>query len=971
MRGRRRGPGPHPARPGPAGVHRPGGGRRAGGPPTRRRPPRPDPPARDGPADAGNRPALAGRLAARRPGLKVLYLSGLGAGRMAAGDPPVAFLAKPFRTADLRGGGRVARLTGPPSPADPFHRPGRGGILSPTPDAPRSPPWRPPGMTDAAAPAPSPDLVVGLGASAGGLEALQGFFAAVPPDTGLSFVVVAHLEPAGPNLVPELLGKATPCRWPRPRTAPPSPPTASYVAPARAALRLDGDILRVVPVQKPRGRTAGRLTPSSSPWPRPVRRRRSPIVLSGSGTRRHPRAEGRQRRRRADHGPGARHGPGRTGCPGTRPPSARPTASCRPTRWPDELLAYAKHVRALAAAGEGEACTSRSPTPWPASATCCWPPPTTTSSTTRPAPWSAGSAGGCRSHRLRAADAVRRAAQGRQGRGRRPVPGPAHRGDPVLPRPGGVRRPRRAGPPPALRRPPADRPGPHLGARLRRPGEEAYTLAMLVRERLDRVRHPPEVQIFATDINERALRGRPPGRLPGGDRRATCRAERLERFFLKKGDQYQVAKEVRELCLFCAAQPDPRPAVQPARPDLLPQPAHLPRAAPAEEADPALPLRPAPGRVPVPRAGRDDHRHRELFRAGGRQAPDLASGSRRPSARPCLAGRGRAVPGRRPPAGRVRPRRAGPAPGHAADRPGRVRPQERGGQRGGADRAAPPGGLEKYLADRGRDVPEQRHSSWPGRGCGSACGPPSPRRPGPAGRSSTSASALKTERASSGCVLDRPADAPARRADRAVSGRLPGRRPGRRAGAAASPAASGRRTDALIDQLERELRTTREDLEKTIQDLEAANEEMKSSNEELALDERGAPVGQRGAGDVEGGDPVGQRRPGPGQQRPGEPARRAPGSRPCSWTTTCTSGGSPRTSAAVYNLLPPGRRPAAVGPSPTRPGLCRRCRARPAAAAHAVEDEVGTADGRWYLRRGCRTGPRKGRPRAWSSRSST
>ena len=34
-------------------------------------------------------------------------------------------------------------------------------------------------------------------------------------------------------------------------------------------------------------------------------------------------------------------------------------------------------------------------------------------------------------------------------------------------------------------------------------------------------------------------------------------------------------------------------------------------------------------------------------------------------------------------------------------------------------------------------------------------------------------------------------------------------------------------------ELERELRTTREDLEKTIQDLEAANEELKSSNEEL------------------------------------------------------------------------------------------------------------------------------------------
>ncbi len=42
-----------------------------------------------------------------------------------------------------------------------------------------------------------------------------------------------------------------------------------------------------------------------------------------------------------------------------------------------------------------------------------------------------------------------------------------------------------------------------------------------------------------------------------------------------------------------------------------------------------------------------------------------------------------------------------------------------------------------------------------------------------------------------------------------------------------------RQADAIIEQLERELTTTREDLEKSMQDMETANEELKSSNEEL------------------------------------------------------------------------------------------------------------------------------------------
>jgi chemotaxis response regulator CheB len=51
--------------------------------------------------------------------------------------------------------------------------------------------------------------VVGLGASAGGLEALEQFLGSVPKASGLAFVVLQHLDPTRPGLVPELLQRAT------------------------------------------------------------------------------------------------------------------------------------------------------------------------------------------------------------------------------------------------------------------------------------------------------------------------------------------------------------------------------------------------------------------------------------------------------------------------------------------------------------------------------------------------------------------------------------------------------------------------------------------------------------------------------------------------------------------------------------------------------------------------------------------
>ena len=52
-------------------------------------------------------------------------------------------------------------------------------------------------------------LVIGIGASAGGVEALQQFFSCMPNNSGLSFVVVQHLSPEYKSLMADILGKHT------------------------------------------------------------------------------------------------------------------------------------------------------------------------------------------------------------------------------------------------------------------------------------------------------------------------------------------------------------------------------------------------------------------------------------------------------------------------------------------------------------------------------------------------------------------------------------------------------------------------------------------------------------------------------------------------------------------------------------------------------------------------------------------
>ena len=62
-------------------------------------------------------------------------------------------------------------------------------------------------MTETAT--PSRVTVCGIGASAGGVEALQHFFTALAPDLGLAYVVVVHLSPDHKSELPAILGRWT------------------------------------------------------------------------------------------------------------------------------------------------------------------------------------------------------------------------------------------------------------------------------------------------------------------------------------------------------------------------------------------------------------------------------------------------------------------------------------------------------------------------------------------------------------------------------------------------------------------------------------------------------------------------------------------------------------------------------------------------------------------------------------------
>jgi chemotaxis methyl-accepting protein methylase len=92
-----------------------------------------------------------------------------------------------------------------------------------------------------------------MGGSAGGLEAFGQFFAHMPPDAGMAFVLVPHLDPTHKALLAELLQRSTPMKVAEVEDGVLVRPNAVYVIPPNADLSILHGKLHLLEPAAPRG----------------------------------------------------------------------------------------------------------------------------------------------------------------------------------------------------------------------------------------------------------------------------------------------------------------------------------------------------------------------------------------------------------------------------------------------------------------------------------------------------------------------------------------------------------------------------------------------------------------------------------------------------------------------------------------------------------------------------------------------
>ncbi len=80
-------------------------------------------------------------------------------------------------------------------------------------------------------------------------------------------------------------------------------------------------------------------------------------------------------------------------------------------------------------------------------------------------------------------------------------------------------------------------------------GEEAYSLAILLLEHAETLRDRPHIQIFASDLHDASLERARQGSYPSTIE-SDVSPERLRRYFVQQGDDYVVKQDVRELVVF-------------------------------------------------------------------------------------------------------------------------------------------------------------------------------------------------------------------------------------------------------------------------------------------------------------------------------------------------------------------------------------------------------------------------------------
>ncbi|MHB1309769.1 MAG: chemotaxis protein CheB [Limisphaerales bacterium] len=114
-------------------------------------------------------------------------------------------------------------------------------------DLPVKSPESPPATAEATFP------IVGIGASAGGLEALEQFLGNVPAGSGMAFVIVQHLDPTRKGIMPELLQRATGMKVLQVKDLTRVRPDGVYVIPPNKDMSILHGILHLLAPAAPRG----------------------------------------------------------------------------------------------------------------------------------------------------------------------------------------------------------------------------------------------------------------------------------------------------------------------------------------------------------------------------------------------------------------------------------------------------------------------------------------------------------------------------------------------------------------------------------------------------------------------------------------------------------------------------------------------------------------------------------------------
>lgn len=98
-----------------------------------------------------------------------------------------------------------------------------------------------------------PRLLVGIGASAGGLDALKRFFSTIPVDSGLAFIVVLHLDPNHKSMLSEILSRESKVRICEGQNGDFITANTAYIVPPGCYIEVLGDTIGIRRVQERHG----------------------------------------------------------------------------------------------------------------------------------------------------------------------------------------------------------------------------------------------------------------------------------------------------------------------------------------------------------------------------------------------------------------------------------------------------------------------------------------------------------------------------------------------------------------------------------------------------------------------------------------------------------------------------------------------------------------------------------------------